>query len=409
MPRNPGRVFPPAASRLSEVPGAPHYFDGVMNGDDMAPFLDRYATADASRPAFPGRFTAVTLNPASSGSRGTVHIYQLRIPFRCESRRHASFLGSFVDRRRLIAAPLTRPAMAGFAARFATRFGRVHVEQEAGGLRWTLRTENVRRFALQVDPRAETLSSITLDGQTDVPLVRAPAGHYCRLDGSTWTVCYEDAEGAWTLAERSPTSSGPILQVWDRPTVIIVGTLASPASAARYQAAASVIASDYFHYSLGKAPILTDVEALNGADLSDHNLILLGGPATNAFAATLRPRLPGGPLAGGVRHIATGGLTALGSPLVCARMSHQLCTTTTTVAAARPPRSPLAADASPSRILVGAETGPLWSQDPRARTSCASLSRGGGSCWSNADRVAIPRAVARWRGSRDRRHRPCGL
>lgn len=68
--------------RLSEVPDAPHYFDGVMNGDVMAPFIAQYTSPTAERPAFPGTFTAVTLNPASSGARGSVHIYQLRIPFR---------------------------------------------------------------------------------------------------------------------------------------------------------------------------------------------------------------------------------------------------------------------------------------------------------------------------------------
>ena len=64
------------------MPGAPHYFDGVMDGDEMAPFLAQYADSNTPLPAFPARFTALTLNPASSGPRGSVHILQLRLSFR---------------------------------------------------------------------------------------------------------------------------------------------------------------------------------------------------------------------------------------------------------------------------------------------------------------------------------------
>ena len=46
--------------------------------------------------------------------------------------------------------------------------------------------------------------------------------------------------------------------------------------------------------TLGKAPILTDSEALEDVpDLGAFNLILLGGPATNAVTATLAATLPG--------------------------------------------------------------------------------------------------------------------
>jgi len=64
------------------VPDAGHWFDGIMDEDDVAPFLAQYGSSNASLPGFPTRFNAVTLNPASSGPRGSVHIYQLRLPFR---------------------------------------------------------------------------------------------------------------------------------------------------------------------------------------------------------------------------------------------------------------------------------------------------------------------------------------
>ena len=188
----------------------------------------------------------------------------------------------------------------------------MHVTQEGGGLRWTVRTENVRRFALEPDARAAALTGITLDGQTDLPLVRAPLGHYCRLATSApWTVCYEGEDGAWSLNERSPTSSGPVLQVWDRPVLIVVGTDGASADLVeRYRAAASQLASDYFHYSLGKAAILTDSEALEDVpDLGAFNLILLGGPTTNAVTATLAATLPGSgwsPVRNGIESVTLG-------------------------------------------------------------------------------------------------------
>jgi len=179
-----------------------------------------------------------------------------------------------------------------FVALGASSLGRVHVVQENGGTRWTLQTENVRRFALTADPRSAAVAALTLDGQTELPVVRAPDSHYCRLDGSTWQVCSGDAQGSWSLTERSPSSSGPVLQVWDRRTAIVIGTTDATAEAA-YRPAAAMLASDYFHYSLGAATVLRDVEAQQWDNLTEYNLILLGGPGTNAVAADLESDLPG--------------------------------------------------------------------------------------------------------------------
>jgi hypothetical protein len=172
----------------------------------------------------------------------------------------------------------------------------VHVTQEDGGATWTLQTENVRRFALTADARAAAVVRVILDGQTDLPLVRAPQGHYCRLGatGSAWVVCADDERGAWALTERSPASSGPVLQVWDRPALVVVGTVGADGDlAAVYLAAASMLASDYYHYALGRAQVVMDIEALERNDLGDYHLILLGGPPTNAVAASLAAALPG--------------------------------------------------------------------------------------------------------------------
>jgi len=166
------------------------------------------------------------------------------------------------------------------------------VVQENNDTHWTLRTENVRRFALTADPRSAAVATLTLDGQTELPVVRAPDSHYCRLNGSTWQLCSGDARGSWSLTERSPSSSGPVLQVWDRRTAIVIGTTDATAEAA-YQPAAAMLASDYFHYSLGAVTILRDVEAQQWDNLTEYNLILLGGPGTNAVAADLETDLPG--------------------------------------------------------------------------------------------------------------------
>ena len=59
-----------------------------MNDDEMQGFLNGFVGNASGRigevalPPFPDEFTLTSLNPASSGSKGSIRILQLEIPFR---------------------------------------------------------------------------------------------------------------------------------------------------------------------------------------------------------------------------------------------------------------------------------------------------------------------------------------
>ncbi len=71
--------------RLSELAGEGHWFQGVMDDEETFQFLTQNigsSLKNEALPRFPKEFTITLLNPASSGSKGGIHILQLDIPGR---------------------------------------------------------------------------------------------------------------------------------------------------------------------------------------------------------------------------------------------------------------------------------------------------------------------------------------
>jgi len=230
---------------LSEVEGGGHWFDGIMTSGDVGDFLAGHTMMHTPLPPFPESYTVVTLNPASSGARGGLVIQQLRIP---------------------------------------ARAGRLHVVQQRTQGQLIIKTENVRRFGMTTDNRT-TSTELVIDG-TVLPAVRLPEQQYCRLNSPSdpWAICPDSC--SWCASERSSSSSGPILQVYDRQLLLVVGTHGTVQETARCKAGAVTIANDWLQFGNGVVDIIADDEALDRADLAAFNLIVLGGPAVNSFSAS---------------------------------------------------------------------------------------------------------------------------
>lgn len=70
----------PSVVAISEVPGKGHWFDGVVDDDDLQAFIQKHFSS-TTKPALPKTFTVFTINPASTGSRGGIRILSLEVPF----------------------------------------------------------------------------------------------------------------------------------------------------------------------------------------------------------------------------------------------------------------------------------------------------------------------------------------
>jgi hypothetical protein len=94
-----------------------------MNGPAIQSFYSSYLPNDL--PSFPSRFSVVTLNPDSSGARGSIQILQMNIP---------------------------------------RRMAKINVFDNSTA--WILHTENVMRFGLTNDLRGVSTDTIlVIDGQ----------------------------------------------------------------------------------------------------------------------------------------------------------------------------------------------------------------------------------------------------
>ena len=186
---------------VSEVPGKPHWWDGVVDDDRMQAFYDQHLYTEVPRPL---EFSLRGVNPATLGSRGGLSLAQLEVPYRAASLR-------------------------------------VSIDPQTG--RWAVRTRNVRR--IQFDPRLmrtyHPVSGVEVDGQwLDVGAVGASASTAaagddadarvataaCRalegapVGGCTWEL---DADSAWRSRERTPEQYGPASAVFEGPVTVVYG------------------------------------------------------------------------------------------------------------------------------------------------------------------------------------------
>jgi hypothetical protein len=224
-----------------EDPGKEHWYDGVLSDQVVQSFLDPFINPkrnpELQLPALPNPFTISTLNPGSTGSRGGIRILQLIIPYRLAS---------------------------------------ITVEQT--GTHWKLSTSNVRRFGFVRDPRQSGIKTWSVDS-SDFDQPPSNAGpSYLKTGNYTWELA-EDL--LWISRERSPTTYGPISQIFTHPLRIVIPS--SPtANLNLYRELARHLTTQWYTYSRGTTQIIRDVDVLDGY-MARYNLIVLGDPRDNYY------------------------------------------------------------------------------------------------------------------------------
>eukprot|EP00027_Filamoeba_sp_ATCC50430_P017008 CAMPEP_0168576048 /NCGR_PEP_ID=MMETSP0413-20121227/20026_1 /TAXON_ID=136452 /ORGANISM="Filamoeba nolandi, Strain NC-AS-23-1" /LENGTH=644 /DNA_ID=CAMNT_0008609671 /DNA_START=1 /DNA_END=1933 /DNA_ORIENTATION=- len=223
---------------VSEVPNEGHWWDGVVDDSIM---LDSHV--NTPRPALPTDFVVVTTNPASSEGRGGIRILQMTSDYR-ESQ--------------------------------------IYVNRETH--HWRLATHNVRRFGfysysgLDYPQNGITVDGTTFSGKPGL----LPDSHFCRTDMS-WKIC---TGNIWEDTERSPSSYGPLEQILNNQLLFVVGTRGTEQDTAQFTNAALKLANELQYQIRAYVTIVEDVKVGAGA-LSMANLVLFGGPTTNAVSETL--------------------------------------------------------------------------------------------------------------------------
>lgn len=251
----------PSAVALSEVPGKGHWFDGVVDDDELQPFIQKHLKA-AQKPPLPKRFTLMTMNPASTGSRGGFKILSLEVVF---------------------------------------QISRLRIERDSpvAGT-WKVATANVRRFRYQpVLGMAEKPDLLEIDNSSLLLSVRSvviggrtPYIDFCASSPAAdsawdarlvdWRPCPDS--GSWAnerTTERGPDTSGPASQVLAERRVAVVfpegdnelRDTAVAYSNALYIRGISVQVTTDSNVSIGQLE-----------SSGDANIVLLGGPDINRMS-----------------------------------------------------------------------------------------------------------------------------
>lgn len=247
---------------LNEVPGEGHWFDGVVDDDALQQFLDKNLNA-GKKPMLPQNFTLFTMNPASTGSRGGLHILQLETAF---------------EMSRL----------------------RVARDVPATGS-WQIITENVRRIRYHpvngVYPRPTRLR---IDGSSHaIPVsaeeLEARSTHldFClqaqtRSRALVWGVCHDS--GSWpqqTSLERGPDTAGPSFAILGSRKIVIV----YPEHDVKLRDSSVIHANNLYVRGIS-AQVLPDSEATVKRLVltADSNVVVIGGPHINRMAAHARSK-----------------------------------------------------------------------------------------------------------------------
>lgn len=254
---------------LSEVPEEGHWFDGVVDDNALQPFIARHLAA-AVKPKLPKSFSMVTMNPASSGSRGGLAILQLVVPF---------------------------------------QLGRITVDRDSPQPgTWTVITENVRRLRFKpvfglteypeqfiIDDSAEPipvpnrLQGLHSDSdRLDLcshPVAETPRN--AKLDSSLlgWKVCPDSGHwGKTTSHERGQDNSGPAAQVLSDRKLIVV----FPEGDVELQNMAVAYSNSLYLRGIS-SQVTTDSNVSVGqiSSSGESNMVLLGGPNVNRMAKRL--------------------------------------------------------------------------------------------------------------------------
>ncbi|KAJ3406170.1 hypothetical protein HDV05_006128 [Chytridiales sp. JEL 0842] len=243
----------PGYADISEIPGQGHWFDGVVDDDEIQQFLDEHLDPEKNPnwalPPIPDAFTISTLNPATTGSKGSIKILQLIVPYRLATIR-------------------------------VHRLG-------PDGSHWVLNTTNVRRFGFLTDDRAK-ISSWSIDGQDfNEPPKIGPT--YLKTlkkagdieSGNHWVLV---PDLLWISTERYSSTYGPVSQILTHPFLIVIPSKpARPEDAIMYRRAAQHLATSWYLYGRGGTQIVNDVDVRDGMAAKYH-LIVLGGSKDNLFS-----------------------------------------------------------------------------------------------------------------------------
>jgi hypothetical protein len=224
------------STEISEIPGESHWWGGVVDDPIMQKFFNRHW--NNKLPSLPSSFTLSALSPIDFESRGGIKLLQFILP--------------------------------GKAAR-------IHVSG-AQSSDWTLITTNVQRFTFISMPTLAKPTTIKLDGKFFSFLPSLPV-HFCFPDAG-WMICQDDE---WQKTEKHSENYGPIPQILEGPLSIIIGTQSS-LYRPMFEDTALMLANTLYYQGRYTPVILTDVEASKDA-IPDSNLIILGGPKVNSFAA----------------------------------------------------------------------------------------------------------------------------
>lgn len=251
----------PSVVALSEIAGKGHWFDGVVDDDDLQAFIGKHLSSNA-KPALPKNFTVLTMNPASTGSRGGIRILSLEVPFQISR----------------------------------IRVSRDHPQRGT----WTIATENVRRFRYRpvygVRERPERIlidnsySSISIDEKTleqmkkhmDFCATQATSSHPTETRGVAWRRCRdENTWGNEVSQERAPDTSGPSSQVLAGRKLVVV----FPENDMELQDIAVSYANSLYIRGIS-AQVTTDSNVSVGqmSSAGESNLVLLGGPNMNRMS-----------------------------------------------------------------------------------------------------------------------------
>eukprot|EP01124_Arcella_intermedia_P011996 TRINITY_DN18322_c0_g1_i1.p1 TRINITY_DN18322_c0_g1~~TRINITY_DN18322_c0_g1_i1.p1 ORF type:complete len:882 (+),score=166.68 TRINITY_DN18322_c0_g1_i1:32-2677(+) len=227
-------------TEVSEVPGAGHWWNDVVDGPPMQDFFNRNAI-QPNLPPLPTQFTVVTMNPSSSESKGGIKILQLEV---------------------------------------LNRGGYIRVVRNKD--RWNLYPQNVRRFSFVSFPTLISPGQIQI-GKTVLPAVRLPAHYF--FNGYGWEV---RGDQSWMNEERHADTYGPFWQIIQGPLTIIYGTQGSSDETALRRNYALYIANTLYYKGKYQVDVLSD----QSTPPTTSNLLLIGGPSTNYMSLKLSDSFP---------------------------------------------------------------------------------------------------------------------
>ncbi|KAF9928531.1 hypothetical protein BGZ67_006948 [Mortierella alpina] len=281
-----------SAVSLSEIPGAGHWFEGVLHDNVMQAFLNQYlhdntiahsedqedrATA-VTHPHFPLEFEITVLNPAGIGSRGGIQVEQkgtVKVKIVKDEQRERNYEQSNT---------------------------------------WIVDTTNVRRLRFLDSPslrlRRGQVSMLILDGvRFDIgpndgafSLATLSLGSFLREGinkGPRWQFM---SSSEWIKTERHRETYGPAIQILEKKVVVVVGTHFNNSQtegaggqgkspfARAFDRIAKLISHDIYLYGRGDAEIITDKEflarienALPDNEVERPNLVLIGDHHQNSI------------------------------------------------------------------------------------------------------------------------------